>query len=230
MEDTPPSKMVRIPTPLVPAVQSLNKLYRQGHGLTLVNALEEWLNAIEKGETVTPQTVIRDDSDLLADVIARLERLESAQDAETLTQLTQRVSLLENAMDELSSVVVEALRNKRQSLNGKPASENASEAIAEETLEPEGDAESASDTDNKTLATATPTLPPNLKPPLTQTALAERLGQPYPYYVKKHRERGKAHFEVWSRSVDPDGLTWTFDEPKRRGSVRSKALKFYPKL
>jgi hypothetical protein len=78
--------------------------------------------------------------------------------------------------------------------------------------------------------TSTPTLPPDLKPPLSQRELSDRLGQRYSYYLQKHRAKGKEHFEAWSQSVDPDGIAWTFDEPKRhRGKTSTKTLKFYPK-
>jgi hypothetical protein len=78
------------------------------------------------------------------------------------------------------------------------------------------------------------TLPLGLKPPLSQKALGERLGLRYPYYLQKHRERGREHFAAWSQGLDPDGISWTFDEPKRprrgRKPTANKALKFYPKV
>ncbi len=222
MEDNPPSKMVRIPTPLVPVVQNLNKLYRQGHGLTLVHGLEEWISAIEKGGNVTHQVLTLDDNDLLSDVVARLERLESQQlrqgvstvgasDSnfnEALTTLTLRVESLENALDELSNALV-----------GSPLKE----------AQPQ-DVEDEDENDSEPIETVTPTLPPDLKPPLSQRELSERLGQRYPYYLQKHRAKGKAHFETWSQNLDPDGVAWTFDEPKQhRGKTSTKTLKFFPK-
>lgn len=82
---------------------------------------------------------------------------------------------------------------------------------------------------NAEAITPTP-LPPSLKYPLSQRQLSFRLGQPYSYYLQKHRQKGKEHFEAWSQSLDPDGVAWTFEDPKRRrGKVSGKALKFYPK-
>ena len=208
MPDTPASKMVRVSTPLIPQVQRLCELHRQGFTEPVLRGLEELINAIESG-TAIPLTP--SDSGLLADVIARLERLESQQlpqggDAnvnEVLTQLTQRLNRIEKAI----APVIEAL-------------EKVPQVVAPEPID-------VKDNDFKV---STPTLPPDLKPPLSQRQLSQRLGQRYPYYLQKHRAKGKAHFEAWSQSVDPDGLTWTFEEPtRRRGKVTSRTLKFYPK-
>jgi hypothetical protein len=71
---------------------------------------------------------------------------------------------------------------------------------------------------------------PTLEYPLSQRQLSQRLGQPYPYYLQKHRVKGKAHFEEWSQRLDPDGIAWTFEElTRRRGKASTQTLKFFPK-
>jgi hypothetical protein len=154
---------------------------------------------------------------LLADVVARLERLEShslrqgvstvgTSDPnfnEALATLTQRLDRIEKAI----APVIEALEQVPHVVQAQ-----------------------AIDVKDAEFEVSTPTLPPDLKPPLSQRQLSQRLGQPYPYYLQKHRAKGKTHFEAWSQSLDPDGIAWTFDEPqRRRGKVTSRALKFYPK-
>lgn len=210
MPDTPASKMVRVSTPLIPQVQRLCELHRQGLTEAVLRGLDELISAVEAG---TASTLTPSDSSLLANVVARLERLEShalrqgvstvgTSDSnfnEALATLTQRLDRIEKAI----APVIEALAKVPQVVTPEPV-----------------DVEEANNkVDNSTL-----------EYPLSQRQLSQRLGQPYPYYLKKHRQRGKAHFESWSQSLDPDGIAWTFEEPtRRRGQLTSKALKFYPK-
>ena len=119
---------------------------------------------------------------------------------ENLTALSQRLDQIEKAI----APVIEALKKV-------PHDVVPTEAV---------DVEEANDK----ASTST------LEYPLSQRQLSQRLGQPYPYYLQKHRAKGKAYFEVWSQSVDPDGIAWTFEEPqRRRGKTITKTLKFYPK-
>jgi paraquat-inducible protein B len=207
--------MVRVRTPLIPQVQRLSELCRQGHTETVLRGLEELINAIEAG-TAIPLTP--NDSALLADVVARLERLESqsvpqevstvrGNDAnfnEALATLSQRLDRIEKAI----APVIEALAKVPHVVTPEPVDVNS-------------DSESELNVNAK---------PPTLEYPLSQRQLSERLGQRYPYYLKKHRAKGKVHFEVWSQSLDPDGVAWTFDEPKRhRGKASTQTLKFFPK-
>jgi hypothetical protein len=140
---------------------------------------------------------------------------------EALTKLTHRVERIEKAIAPLT----QALAQVEELVKADSAADSG--VIAEDTSE----LEEETDTVNA-IATPSPTLPPDLKPPLSQRELSERLGQRHSYYLQKHRVKGKSHFEAWSQSLDPDGIAWTFDEPKkRRGKVPGgKALKFYPKL
>ena len=122
---------------------------------------------------------------------------------EALTTLSERLDRIENAIAPL----IQTLKKIPQMALAKPID------VADADFE-----------------ISTPTLPPDLKPPLSQRELSERLGQRYSYYLKKHRVKGKEHFEAWSQSLDPDGIAWTFEEPRRhRGKASTQTLKFYPK-
>lgn len=58
------------------------------------------------------------------------------------------------------------------------------------------------------------TVPPA---PLTQSALAKRLGCS-DKAIQKHREKGsKEKFATWSRDRDPDGIAWAWEGGGRRG-------------
>lgn len=65
------------------------------------------------------------------------------------------------------------------------------------------------------------TVPPA---PLTQSALAKRLGCS-DKAIQKHREQdSKEKFAAWSRDRDPDGLAWTWEGSGGRG----QPLRFIP--
>lgn len=74
---------------------------------------------------------------------------------------------------------------------------------------------------------ASSTVPNNapLQPlaPLTQMALAKRLGVS-DKAVEKHRKQGKENFASWSRARDPDGVSWTWEGQGGRG----QPLRFVP--
>jgi hypothetical protein len=60
--------------------------------------------------------------------------------------------------------------------------------------------------------------------PLTQSALAKRLGRS-DKAIEKHRKGGsQENFAIWSRDLDPDGIAWTWEGSGGRG----KPLRFVP--
>jgi hypothetical protein len=83
-------------------------------------------------------------------------------------------------------------------------------------------------TTSEVLGKAASTVPTSaaLQPPapLTQMALAKRLGCS-DKAIEKHRKQGsKENFAEWSRDRDPDGVSWTWEGRGGRG----KALRFVP--
>lgn len=136
--------------------------------------------------------------------------------------LTQTVNALTQRLDRIESTIAPLI----QALEQVPQVGGEEVGVEEADVE---ELENDVNVDSESKLESTP-LPPTLEYPLSQRQLSERLGQRYSYYLQKHRERGKEHFEAWSQGLDPDGITWTFEEPKRRrGKVSSRALKFYPK-
>lgn len=155
----------------------------------------------------------------------RLERLESealSQDVKVPTvrasssPLTQNINSLTQRLDRIENTIAPLIQ----------ALERVPQMVRDEEVSVEAEDDVNVDSESKLEST----LPQTLEYPLSQRQLSLRLGQPYSYYLQKHRQKGKEHFEAWSQSQDPDGIAWTFDEPKRRrGKVSGKALKFYPK-
>ncbi len=213
MTDNPASKMVRVPTPLIPHVQLLIKLFRQGYAQTLFKRLEELVSTID---SEPDSTLI--DSNLIADLITRLERLENQQATKTgkapdipqvigdlfasVDELTQRINRIESAIALLSKIIEPS----------KDETRSDSEKIADEGVAIGDD-------------------PPDLEYPLSQRKLADRLGQPYSSSLQKARDKGKKYFAAWSQDLDPDGIAWTWKERGNRGRgkvSRGKALTFVP--
>jgi hypothetical protein len=213
MTDNPASKMVRVPTPLIPHVQLLIKLFRQGYAQTLFKRLEELVSTID---SEPDSTLI--DSNLIADLITRLERLENQQATKTgkapdipqvigdlfasVDELTQRINRIESAIALLSKIIEPS----------KDETRSDSEKIADEGVAIGDD-------------------PPDLEYPLSQRKLADRLGQPYSSSLQKARDKGKKYFAEWSQDLDPDGIAWTWKERGNRGRgkvSRGKALTFVP--
>jgi hypothetical protein len=198
-----PVRNIRISDPLWENLGKLATRRKTTITALVVEGVEYILDVGEYSKPTPPST---------EETLTRLATLEKDFEAlkvrelegQALTQLSERLDQIEKAI----APVIEALKKVPQVVFFEPID------VAEVDFE-----------------ISSPTLPPDLKPPLSQRELSERLGQRYSYYLQKHRAKGKAHFEVWSQSVDPDGVAWTFDEPKRhRGKASSQTLKFYPKL
>jgi hypothetical protein len=177
------------------------------------------MDAIESGRGSSSTS---DASELIADLLARLERLENQQATKTgenpdipqvvgdlfasVDELTQRINRIESAIALLSKIIEPSKDENRND------SEPDSDPIADEVVAIGDD-------------------PPDLEYPLSQRKLADRLGQPYSSSLQKARDKGKKYFAEWSQDLDPDGIAWTWKERGNRGRgkvSRGKALTFVP--
>ena len=79
----------------------------------------------------------------------------------------------------------------------------------------------ASEVLGKVVSTVPTSVPPQPLAPLTQMALAKRLGVS-DKAVEKHRKQGKEDFANWSRNRDPDNIGWAWEGIGGRG----KPLRF----
>jgi hypothetical protein len=78
MDKQPASKMVRVPTALIKFVVELSRLYRQGKAELLFQELASLIAKIDSGSNIHPNNTVNDvDSKLIADLIRRVEHLES---------------------------------------------------------------------------------------------------------------------------------------------------------
>jgi hypothetical protein len=72
-QKTPASRMVRVSSPLIPYVQKLSDLHREGHTEVIIEGLTTLISSIEND--IAASYV---DSGVIADIIRRLEALEAA--------------------------------------------------------------------------------------------------------------------------------------------------------
>ncbi len=134
-----------------------------------------------------------------------------------LAKLSDRVVALEQQMT-ASAAFQEVLGT---ALIPEP---NSTVPIAAPSIVPEEDATTVSAAQGKvpsTVPTSAGLQPPT---PLTQMALAKRLGCS-DKAIEKHRKQGsKENFAEWSRDRDPDGVSWTWEGRGGRG----QSLRFVP--
>jgi hypothetical protein len=235
MPDEPPSQMIRVPTPLVDAVRQLSRLHRAGRTKAVLEGIEKLVAAIDYEGDIDIASV----SETIARLSQRLEQLEAQQthsrtdiDIASVTQLiSKRLEKVEADIESIALTITD-LNVRLSDLEGvgdigyavTPLSElellddisTDSETIAE-VGEP-GDIIA----DSSPIAELEfPLLPQD---PLTQSALAKRLGCS-DKAIEKHRKQGsKEQFATWSGERDPNGIAWTWEGQGGRG----QPLRFLP--
>ncbi len=91
--------MVRVSTPLIESVQKLCELHRRGQTSTILQGLEELIAAVESKADITPPQFS------IGSLIARVEALEqidSGGDSNVLAKLTERLEKVESAIESIS--------------------------------------------------------------------------------------------------------------------------------
>jgi hypothetical protein len=91
--------MVRVSTPLIESVQKLCELHRRGQTSTILQGLEELVAAVENRADITPPQFS------IGSLIARVEALEqsdSGGDSNVLAKLTERLEKVESAIESIS--------------------------------------------------------------------------------------------------------------------------------
>ena len=255
-----PSKMIRVPTPLVDAVRELARLHRAGRTQAVLKGVQRLIAAIDSDTAVNIDSVAK----TISKLTERLEQLESERsdgrqdiDVASTTQLiSKRLEKVEADIESIALTITD-LNVRLSDLEGvgdigyavTPLSElellddisadsettaDVGEqgdigAIAEgvgdircavtSLSEPEllnniaADAEPTAETEDSGLdidAIAQPESAPQVQAPLTQKALAARLGTSGKT-INNFQKKGKKSFAEWSRKYDPDGKAWTWE-------------------
>lgn len=222
MPDQPASKMIRVSTPLIDAVQKLCQLHRQGHTQAILEGLDQLISTVDSRANIKTQTA---NSDVIAELLQRVEKLEES-DSDVIAGLRERLEKVETDINSIALTIAD-LNVRLSDLEGvgdigyavTPLSELSeledSSSDIETTAPSSGSTES--DTDSTAIGKPEPTPAPPSLVPLTQSALARRLGCS-DKAVEKHRRQGdKENFAAWSRDRDPDNIAWTWEGAGGRG-------------
>ena len=227
--------MIRVPTPLIEAVRELSRLHRQGRTKAVLEGVKKLVIVIDSETDIDIDSV----RDSLSKLTKRLERLESEQSdskqdidiANINVLISERLEKVETDIESLALTVLD-LNVRLSDLEGVGDIGYAVTPLSE--LELLDDISTDSETtvevgeqvdivaDSSAIAESeSPLLP---VAPLTQSALAKRLGCS-DKAIEKHRKQGsKENFAAWSGDRDPDGIPWTWEGIGGRG----QPLRFVP--
>ncbi len=230
-----PSKMIRVPTPLIEAVKELSRLHRKGRTKAVLEGVEKLIAGIDSELDIDIDSV----RESLSKLTERLEQLESERsdsrqdiDIASVTQsISERLEKVEADIESIALTITD-LNVRLSDLEGvgdigyavTPLSElellddistdSETEADVGEPIDIAYDSEVIADPESSPLPVA----------PLPQSALAKRLGCS-DKEIEKHRKQGsQENFAAWSRDRDPDGIAWTW---QGRGG-RGQPLQFMP--
>jgi hypothetical protein len=230
-----PSKMIRVPTPLIEAVRELSRLHRQGRTKAVLEGVKKLVIVIDSETDIDIDSV----RDSLSKLTERLERLESEQsdskqdiDIANITLLiSERLEKVETDIESIALTITD-LNVRLSDLEGvgdigyavTPLSKL--ELLDEISTDSETTVEVGEQVDivadsNAIAESESPLLP---VAPLTQSALAKRLGCS-DKAIEKHRKQGsKEQFAIWSGARDPNSIAWTWEGSGGRG----QPLRFVP--
>jgi hypothetical protein len=230
-----PSKMIRVPTPLIEAVKELSRLHRKGRTKAVLEGVEKLIAGIDSEGAIDIDSM----SESLSKLTERLEQLESERsdsrqdiDIASVTQsISERLEKVEADIESIALTITD-LNVRLSDLEGvgdigyavTPLSKL--ELLDDISTDSETTAEVGEQVDIVADSSAiaeseSPLLPQD---PLTQSALAKRLGCS-DKAIEKHRKQGsKEQFATWSGERDPDGIAWTWEGLGGRG----QPLRFVP--
>ena len=230
-----PSKMIRVPTPLIEAVKELSRLHRKGRTKAVLEGVEKLVIFIDSETDIDIDSV----RDSLSKLTERLERLESEQSdskqdidiANINVLISKRLEKVETDIESIALTITD-LNVRLSDLEGVGDIGYAVTPLSE--LELLDDISTDSETtaevgepgdivpDSSPIAELEfPLLPQG---PLTQSALAKRLGCS-DKAIEKHRKQGsREQFAIWSGARDPNSLAWTWEGSGGRG----QPLRFVP--
>jgi hypothetical protein len=233
MPNEPVSQMIRVPTPLVGAVRELARLHRQGRTKAVLEGVQRLIQAVDSNTDI--------DIDSMGETISRLseklDRLEAKQSesinidvdkfACAVFNIDKRLEKVEADINPIARMITD-LNERVSDLEGvgdigytvTPLSELESlddiAADAEQTAEIEDNGLDIGEI-------AEPEPAPQAQAPLTQKALAVRLGASG-VTLRSFQKKGKESFAQWSRKYDPDGIAWTWEGQGGSG----RPLRFLP--
>jgi chromosome segregation ATPase len=187
-DENKPSEMIRVPTPLIPAVRELSRLHRQGLSSEVLHSLDELILALDsnsRSANSTSQTILA--------ICERLDNLElrlsgdissDASSNQHLADLEQKIDSINNRLAQFAEVIMQLQSNiNNQPRRGKSYYGNSYNQGQPVKFQP-----------------------------ITEESLASRLGVT-PETIRKERESQPAPlFFAWSKRKDTSGIGWEFNQ------------------
>jgi len=189
VDENKPSAMVRVPTPLIPAVRELSRLHRQGRTSEVLQCLDELILALDNSSDCTYNAR----SQTIRAIYERLDNLESqllgesnsneTDSTKRLTDLEQKIDFITTRMAQFAEAIIQIQNN----LNNQPR-------------------RNKSYYNNSYYQGQTTRIQP-----LTEENLAKRLGVNVETVRKERSSQPPPLFVGWSKRKDTSGIGWEFN-------------------
>ncbi|MBR8840190.1 MAG: hypothetical protein DSM106950_40920 [Stigonema ocellatum SAG 48.90 = DSM 106950] len=183
-EKTPPSQMLRVPTPLIEAVQELSRLHRLGYTNAVLQGLQELISEIDSSSDIDFGT----NNEVIKQLALRLSKLESRDQSDSdvdsilksVTSLEQKLEAIQTRIAQMEGAI--ALLGQRQQPG--PTRRQAF------TYHP----------------------PPLELQPFNEDNLAKRLAASTSTIRNERETKSPKEFESWCRQRDPGGMGWRYQK------------------
>jgi hypothetical protein len=197
-DESKPSQMLRVPTPLIDAVRSLSRLHRQGLTHEVLSGLDNLIKTLEFGNGSPHNGAYNSISEIwntrFESLCSRLDNLESqlsgSENSDEIPS-TKRLNDLEQKIDSINnrlSQFTEAIMQLQSNINNQPR---------------RGKSYYGNSYNHSTSVRIQP---------IPEESLASRLGVT-PESLRKEREsQPAALFFAWSKRKDTSGIGWEFNE------------------
>jgi septal ring factor EnvC (AmiA/AmiB activator) len=191
LDENKPSQMIRVPTPLIPAVRELSRLHRQGRTSEVLQCLDELILALDNSSGYSTSNAT---SQTLSAIYERLDNLESqllGEEPRNETSETKRLASLEQKIEGMTSRMAQfadAIIQIQNNLNNQPK-------------------RNKSYYNNSYYPKQTTRIQP-----LTEDNLAKRLGVNVETVRKERSSQPPPLFVGWSKRKDSSGIGWEFNE------------------
>ena len=180
---TPPSQMLRVPTPLIEAVQKLSRLHRLGHKNAVLHGLQSLISTIDSSDIDFGES-----DEAIKQLTLRLEKLESRQGSDSdidsssilksVTSLEQKLEAQETRIAQMEGAI--SILGQRQQTSPRRQAFNYH--------------------------------PPQVKlQPYNGENLAKRLGIDVATLERSRSTLSPKDFDQWCRSKDPSSMAWRLE-------------------
>jgi hypothetical protein len=187
-DENKPSEMIRVPTPLIPAVRELSRLHRQGLSSELLHSLDELILALDsnsRSANSMNQTILA--------ICERLDNLELQLSGESNSKETGAIHNLADLEQKIEGMTArmtqfaEAIIKIQNHLNNQPRRNKSYY--------------------NSSYQGQSPRIQP-----LTEESLASRLGVSVETVRKERINLQPPLFVAWCKRKDASGIGWEFNQ------------------